>query len=108
MIQAYYLYYYKQHHNKEASGATLYRSDTLESLWTYGFSSIGDVTFESAAYVARYVMKKVTGDAAESHYTVVDPETGEITVRTPEFNKMSLRPGIGAGWFDKYSSTCLS
>ena len=32
-----------------ASGAPLYRSDTLERLWPYGFSSIGDVTFESAA-----------------------------------------------------------
>lgn len=85
------------------SGATLYRSDLLSSLWPYGFSSIGDVTFESAAYVARYVMKKVTGDAAESHYTTVDPETGEISRRVPEFNKMSLKPGIGAGWFDKYA-----
>ena len=26
------------------------------------FRSIGDVTFESAAYCSRYIMKKVTGD----------------------------------------------
>lgn len=85
-----------------SGGATLYSSDILSSLWPFGFASIGDVTFESAAYVARYVMKKVTGDAAEEHYTTVDPETGEISSRVPEFNKMSLRPGIGAAWFDKY------
>lgn len=84
------------------SGSPLYRSDILSSLWPHGYSSIGDVTFESAAYVARYVMKKVTGDAADSHYTTVDPDTGEISKRTPEFNKMSLKPGIGAAWFAKY------
>lgn len=47
----------------------LYRSKTLEELWPYGYSSVGTVTFESAAYVARYIMKKVTGEAAELHYT---------------------------------------
>lgn len=47
----------------------LYRSKKLEKLWPLGHSSVGTVTFESAAYVARYIMKKVTGDAAEDHYT---------------------------------------
>lgn len=47
----------------------LYRSKTLEELWPFGHSSVGTVTFESAAYVARYIMKKVTGEAAELHYT---------------------------------------
>jgi hypothetical protein len=51
------------------SKSKLYRSAELEKLWPYGFSSVGDVTFESAAYVARYIMKKVSGDASESHYT---------------------------------------
>ena len=87
-----------------SSGFHIYRSAVLESLWPYGYSSIGDVTFESAAYVARYVMKKITGQAAERHYEVVSRETGEIFSRTPEFNRMSLKPGIGGGWFDKYTS----
>ena len=82
----------------------LYRSAVLESLWPYGYSSIGEVNFESAAYVARYLMKKVNGDLAESHYRYVDLETGEIFQRTPEFAKMSLKPGIGAGWFDRFKS----
>ena len=46
----------------------LWRSPTLEKLWPYGMSSIGKVTFESAAYVARYVMKKVNGELADEHY----------------------------------------
>lgn len=81
---------------------TLYISRTLEGLWPYGMSSIGSVTFESAGYVARYSLKKVTGDEAESHYTTVDVETGEIRRRVPEFCHMSLKPGIGAGWLAKY------
>lgn len=50
------------------SKSKLYRSAELEKLWTFGFSSVGDVNFESAAYVARYIMKKVTGEAATEHY----------------------------------------
>lgn len=86
----------------------LYRSATLESLWPLGHSSIGDVTFESAAYCARYVLKKVTGDLADVHYRFVDAETGEVSMRVPEFCRMSLKPGIGGAWFDKYSSDVYS
>lgn len=84
------------------SGSRLYRSSELERLWPHGFSSIGDVTFESAAYIARYCMKKITGDAAREHYEYLDPVTGEISQRVPEFNRMSLKPGIGAGWLEKF------
>lgn len=82
----------------------LFRSSLLESLWGFGFCSIGEVTFDSAAYVARYIMKKVTGDAADGHYRAVDLSTGEIHSRTPEFNHMSLKPGIGATFYEKYKT----
>ena len=80
----------------------LFVSPTLNRLWPFGFASIGDVTFESAAYVARYITKKVTGDLAESHYQRVIEATGEIVNVAPEYTTMSRRPGIGAGWFDKF------
>lgn len=51
------------------TGFKLFRSKELEELWPYGYSSVGAVSFESAAYVARYIMKKVNGEAAEMHYT---------------------------------------
>ena len=35
---------------------------------------------------------------------VIDWETGEVITRVPEYNKMSLKPGIGANFIDKYSS----
>ncbi len=94
----------KSYHARTPSGARLYRSAELERLWPYGFSSVGELTFESAAYVARYVMKKVTGDLAEDHYKVVDMESGELHSIRPEYNCMSRRPGIGKGFVDTYMS----
>lgn len=79
-----------------------WRSPRLERLWPYGQSELGSVTFESAAYVARYIMKKVIGPMAFEHYTVVDLETGEGFIREPEYTTMSRRPGIGKGWFEKF------
>lgn len=87
---------------RNRQGFKLYRSPTLEILWPFGHSTIGDLTFETAAYTARYVMKKVTGDQSDEHYRRVDPETGEVLQLVPEFNKMSLRPGIGAAFLEKY------
>jgi len=85
------------------SGSVIYRSKILESLWTRGHSSVGDVTFQSAAYVARYVVKKRTGHRADEHYRVVD-EYGEVHDIEPEFCHMSLKPGIGYEWLQKFKS----
>jgi len=89
---------------KLPSGSSLYTSATLESLWPFGFASVGDVTLESAAYVARYVMKKVTGPNSDSHYWSLNPATGELVQIEPEFNKMSLKPGIGLPFYERYKS----
>lgn len=92
----------KKYWSTSPSGSRIYRSAVLEDLWPFGFSSIGDVNFQSAAYVARYIMKKVTGRNAPGHYEHTDSVTGEIMSRVPEFNKMSLKPGIGADWFHRF------
>lgn len=89
---------------RTSSGSLLYRSKDLEILWPFGYSSVGDVNFESAAYVARYIMKKITGKKAKDHYEAIDPDSGEIIKRLPEFNKMSLKPGIGANWLKKFEN----
>lgn len=83
-------------------GDFLYTSSELSTLWPFGHAIIGDVTFQSAAYVARYSLKKITGDPAADHYQWIDPETGEIHQLTPEFFNMSRRPGIGMPWLEKY------
>lgn len=83
--------------------ADLHKSKILDDLWRHGDCKIGEVTFESAAYVARYAMKKVTGDLAKAHYTLVLPD-GEIIDRTPEMLVMSKRPAIGRAWFEKFGA----
>lgn len=77
---------------KNHRGERLYRSQVLEETWGKGHCLIGDVSFESAAYVARYVNKKVTGSKEAAAY-------GE---RKPPYMTSSRRPGIGATWFEKY------
>lgn len=77
-----------------SNGYQMYKSETLNKLWGKGFCSIGSVTFESAGYIARYHLKKVSGDDAEDHY-------GDLV---PEYITMSNRGGIGKGWYDKYKS----
>lgn len=84
------------------SGCDLYRSAQLERLWPYGFSTVGDATYQSAGYIARYCIKKFTGPQARKHYERLDVETGEIYQLPPEFIHMSLKPGIGTEFFEKF------
>jgi len=83
------------------NGVPLFSSKIVSDLWGLGFVTVGHVTFESAAYVARYVMKKVTGKSAAQHYEYVD-EFGEVIDRLPEYTDMSRRPGIASDWYDLY------
>jgi hypothetical protein len=88
---------------KTEAGELIYRSEILEKLWPYGYSSIGNVTFESAGYVARYQFKK---QKDKKSYELVDDETGELFNLEPEFLLMSRGGkkghGIGYEWFKKY------
>lgn len=79
---------------RQSRGNPLYRSALLERLWPYGFSTIGDVNYQTANYVARYVVKKLRGSLAQQQYAD----------REPPFVLMSRRPGIGADWYERYSS----
>ncbi len=82
-------------------GLPVWRSDTLESVWPFGACEIGSVTFESAAYVARYCTKKITGEKAEDYYTIT-LESGEVVQVQPEYATMSRRPGIGREWYESF------
>lgn len=92
---------------KSSAGFQLYRSPLLESIWDLGSAEIGELSFESAAYVARYCMKKITGKGAEAHYERLVSDTGEIIGVAPEFARMSLKPGVGSEWFQKFRAEVL-
>lgn len=77
---------------KKSNNIPLYTSDILNEIWQHGNCYIGNVTYESAAYVARYIMKKQTGETGKIHYKD----------REPPYTTMSRRPGIAKTWFDKY------
>lgn len=82
-----------------------YTSDTLEELWGHGdlegtghySTQVMDLTFDSAAYVARYVMKKLTGKRAH--------EYGE---RLPERSVCVSKKGIAKQWYYQNKSKIFS
>lgn len=62
-------------------GGYLFWSETLMKLWPHGISSVGEVTFASCGYVARYCQKKLAKKEDNK-----------------EFCLMSRRPGIGEAY----------
>lgn len=68
---------------KSGSKYTLYESSVLSKLWPFGHHALGDVTFESAAYVARYCMKKKNNGKKKLSLQ-----------RTAEFKSTSLCLGV--------------
>lgn len=83
----------KQFLKETETGHILYTSDLLDEIWQKGDCYIGSVTFESAAYCGRYVMKKLTGN-----------RKSEYGSREPEYCTMSRNPGVGRPWLDKWRS----
>lgn len=80
---------------KTVNGSDYYTSKFLKEIWPYGNNIIGELTLESAGYVARYCTKKLSGDMAVKEYDK----------RIPPFSLSSLKPGIGASWLDKYGKS---
>lgn len=74
-------------------GDNYFYSDMLEKLWPYGNNLVAECTWETCAYVARYVTKKVNID--NSFYKDNNIEK--------EFITMSRRPGIGLNWYITHS-----
>lgn len=70
--------------------------DSMRLVWGLGNVFLGTLTEQSAAYVAGYVVKKLTA-----------ADDVRLNGRRPEFARMSLRPGIGAGFMDEVASVLL-
>ena len=80
-------------YKRNFNGDNLYNSAFISKLWKKGFSVVGDVTWQSCAYVARYIMKKHLGKDSD-FYDVYNIE--------PEFTLMSRKPGIARQYYDEH------
>lgn len=87
-------------------GYTYFQSSSLERCWSeknkgeifspymsLGFVTVCNVTWETCAYTARYVTKKLTGEAAEFY---------EKFFLEPPFSLMSRKPGIARQWYEDH------
>lgn len=78
---------------------TYYNSPSLQRCWCdkdgnpLGYVVVGEVTWESCAYTARYVMKKLKGKEAEFY---------KLHNIVPEFTLMSRKPGIARQYYDDH------
>lgn len=78
-------------YKKSELGFDYYTSEVLNEIWKKGYVVIAEASWETAAYVARYVMKKAKGKDAKIY------EENNVI---PEFCTMSRNPGIGKMWYD--------
>lgn len=94
-------------------------SPLLTALWEKGNHILTNATFDTAAYVARYVTKKVNGEKADQHYNRLLIDWNEFTGEIDNFQEVQLEPeyatmsrgrdgkrGIGHEWYQKYKSDC--
>lgn len=72
---------------------TYYNSPSFQECWPAGYAVLGEVNWQTCAYTARYVTKKLTGKES-AFYTQFN--------LTPEFSDMSRRPGIARQYFDDH------
>lgn len=81
----------------------LYTSKFLDDIWEKGKVEVGAVTWNSCAYVARYVTKKLKGEAG-SLYSCYNIE--------PPYVVMSRRPGIAGKYYENhpemFDTVCLN
>lgn len=84
---------------RNIQGDCIYTSDFIQKLWPYGFSTVGAVTWQSCAYVARYIMKKHLGKDSDFY------ENYNIE---PEFTLMSRKPGIARQYYDEHKDELFS
>ena len=80
-------------YKRNLQGDNLYNSKLISSCWKKGFSVVGEVTWQSCAYVARYIMKKHLGKDSE-FYDIYNIE--------PEFTLMSRKPGIARQYYEDH------
>lgn len=86
-------------------GHKLYRSPLLEQIWPFGNCEIGGAEDEMINYVSSYILKKVSGDRALSHYfgrRFCDEMANHFDfLYNPEFFLSSRRPAIALRFLEQ-------
>lgn len=77
--------------SKNFAGTPYFVSDSITKCWPKGIHILGQVTWQSAAYVARYTMKKATHGISASYFVSAGIQ--------PEFQVMSNRPGLAYQYY---------
>ncbi len=83
----------KEYYKRSQKGFDMYHSKIIEKIWGRGHIELNEITPETCAYVARYVLKKQKGKGAKEDY--------ELRGLVPEYTNCSRKPGIGAGYFEE-------
>lgn len=83
---------------RSSNGERTFISDVVTRVWPAGHHLIGSLNFESAAYIARYILKKAKGAQVAAPLAVDDD--GVLVLPNPEFLLMSK--GIGRSWFREF------
>lgn len=89
---------YEIGHTKE--GYPLYNSEVIDECWNKGHAVIANFTWQTAAYTARYVTKKLKGPMSSTYYEKLGIE--------PEFVRMSRKPGIASGYYEQFKDKIYS
>lgn len=84
----------RRHYKSSKAGFPIYNSDLLSSCWKFGHATVQNVDIGVAKYVGQYASKKIVGEQADDFYKG----------RLPEFCLSSMRPGIGAEWYERNKS----
>lgn len=87
---------WRPHYHGAIFGLSSQENEVVKQTWGKGNVYCGDLTFNSAQYIARYVTKKLT-----------DKEDLRLWGKYPEFSRMSRKPGIGAHSVQSVARTFL-
>ena len=71
---------------------TVWKNTWIERAWGKGMVQIGECNWNSIAYVARYITKKINGNESEEFYAMQGEEK--------EFFRASNQPGIGGIYYE--------
>lgn len=87
----------RPHYHAILWGISPLELELIQACWTFGFVSLGTVTWDSLQYTMGYIVKRCTKRD--------DPRLGG---KPPEFGHGSTKPGLGASYVPELTSALVS